>query len=66
MKSISGSLTFRPLPKVAEQLEYADRIGLQKSKVINAVLSLHLKEWLQAKRVEQRKMIEELLKSPVP
>src|SRR5258708_21722 len=57
-KKMKGPIvSFRPDLLVANQLDYAERIALKKSEVINEILSLHLKGWLQAKRVEQRKLI---------
>ena len=62
----AAAVTFRPLLEVGKRLDYAERIGITKSQAINEVLSLHLQQWLYAKRVEQAKDLKEALEAKIP
>ena len=54
--------SFRPSPKNQERLEFADRIGLNVSELINEVLEKHFKALMEAKA----RNIREALSQPVP
>ncbi len=53
---------FRPWPDNQERLEFADKIGLNVSEVINEVLQKHLKQSIEAKARE----IRTRLSAPIP
>ena len=48
MKAIKGR-TFRPWPENQERLEFADKIGVNVSELINEVLKKHLDPHLETK-----------------
>ena len=54
--------SFRPWAENQERLEFAEKIGLNVSEVINEVLKRHLKKDLETKTRELR----ETLSAPVP
>ncbi|MCW5554464.1 MAG: hypothetical protein KIS67_20190 [Verrucomicrobiae bacterium] len=54
--------TFRPWPENQERLEFAEKVGLNVSEVINEVLQKHLKKDLEAKT----RQLREVLSAPVP
>jgi len=57
---------FRPLPKVQERLQFAERFGINCSELINRVLENHLREYL-AKELQSRKAkLREALEAPLP
>ena len=53
---------FRPRAENVERLEYAEKIGLSVSEVINDVLAKHLKDYLS----EKTGQIRTALKAPIP
>ena len=56
------SRTFRPTPKNQERLEFADRIGLNVSELINEVLETHFRAHMETKASS----IREALSVPIP
>ena len=62
MITAAKSRGFRPRAENVERLEYAERIGLSVSEVINDVLEKHLKDYLN----EKTGQIKQALKAPVP
>jgi hypothetical protein len=56
------SRTFRPTPENQERLEFADRIGLNVSELINEVLETHFKTHMETKA----RTIREALSVPIP
>jgi len=72
-EKLGATRTFRPRPKTAERLEYAETLGLNQSKLINDVLEAHLRDAIarelkeNANSIEERqKQIREALKAPIP
>jgi hypothetical protein len=60
------SVSFRARPEIVERLEYAEKLGLTPSFVLNSVLQAHLKAWLERTIAERAKLLQAALKQPVP
>jgi hypothetical protein len=57
---------FRPWPGNRERLEYAERLGITPSQVINEVLEKHLRDYLLKIRKEKATQMQQALEAPVP
>lgn len=66
MEKAGSSRGFRPRGKTAERLEYADRLGINVSELVNEVLDAHLKDALKRRIERQKETLEKALEAPIP
>lgn len=66
MEKVSGRAAgFRPRGRVAPLLDYAEQLGMNRSRLINEILEENL-QMLQRKIDERKKELREVLKQPAP
>lgn len=66
MRNNSPPWGFRPWPKAAEQLEYAEKLGFKKSEIVNQILEKHLKGYLEDKVEARKKELLAVLDAKLP
>lgn len=67
MKAKLGSTKgFRPWPENQERLDYAEKLGLTMSEIINPILKEHLRDYLVKVKDTKAKELSEALNAPVP
>ena len=49
-----------------QRLDYAAKLGLNVSEVVNAVLDKHLKSYLEHEKAQREQQMREVLRVPVP
>jgi len=57
---------FRPRLKTQERLEFAERVGINCSELINEVLEKHLREHLAKELQDRKSKLREALEAPLP
>lgn len=57
---------FRPRPKTAERLSYAEKLGIDRSALVNDVLEEHLRTHLEKSIRERKQELQSALAMPVP
>jgi hypothetical protein len=65
-KSLLKARGFRPSPENAERLDYAEKLGLNISELINETLNDHLPEKMSAKVKAKQQELKKLLSAPMP
>lgn len=58
--------TFRAWPENQERLEYAQKLGLEVSQIVNDLLKEHLRPYLMKIKQTKAKEMRETLDAPVP
>ena len=58
--------TFRPWPENQERLEYAQKLGLEVSQIVNELLKEHLRPYLTKMKQTKAKELRETLDAPIP
>ncbi len=66
MQSNKSARSFKPWPENQERLDYAQRLGLEVSQVVNDVLKEHLRPYLEKVRKSKTRELREVLDAPVP
>ena len=66
MRSLSSARSFKPWPENQERLEYAQKLGLEVSQIVNELLREHLKPYLTKKKQTKAKELRETLDAPIP
>lgn len=57
---------FRPKGKTRERLEYAEKLGLNISELVNNILEDHLRDYLSKEIKDRQAALREALNAPVP
>lgn len=57
---------FRPRPKTAERLDYAEKLGLNCSELINKILDDNLRDYIAKELKARQNEIREALAAPLP
>lgn len=57
---------FRPWPKAAAQLEYAEKLGFKKSEIVNQILERHLKGYLESVIKDRKQELRTILEAQLP
>jgi hypothetical protein len=65
-QKLGPSRGFRPRPKTQERLEFAERVGINCSELINDVLEKHLREQLARELQDRKVKLREALEAPLP
>lgn len=58
--------TFRAWPENQERLEYAQKLGLEVSQIVNELLKEHLRPYLTKVKATKAKELRETLDAPIP
>ncbi len=58
--------TFRAWPENQERLEYAQKLGLEVSQIVNELLKEHLRPYLTKVKQTKAKELRETLDAPIP
>ena len=66
MKSASSARSFKPWPENQERLEYAQKLGLEVSQIVNELLKEHLRPYLTKMKQTKAKELRETLDAPIP
>ena len=66
MSKAAKPSTFRAWPENQERLEYAQKLGLEVSQIVNELLKEHLKPYLTKMKQTKAKELRETLDAPIP
>ena len=65
-KATRPTRSFNPWPENQERLEYAQKIGLEVSQIVNELLKEHLRPYLTKVKQSKAKELREALDAPIP
>ncbi len=65
-KATRAMRSFSPWPENQERLEYAQKLGLEVSQIVNEILSEHLRHYLTKIKQTKGKELRAALDAPVP
>ena len=66
MKVGNTARSFKPWPENQERLDYAQKLGLEVSQIVNELLKEHLRPYLTKVKQTKAKEMRETLDAPIP
>lgn len=65
-EKLGPAKAFRPKGKTRERIEFAEKLGINVSDLVNRILDEHLRDYLAREVKQQQAKWRELINAPVP